>query len=258
RVVGARGAEIGIVTVLNTFTLGYATATLGMPRQQTIASLLIATVLVLILVPASGALSDRVGRRNVYLLGALAATLLVIPACLLIDSRQAGLLTLGLMLGMLGPGVMTGPQGSFFAELFGVHVRYTGASLGFQLGAALIGGLAPVVAAGVVLATGNLLPVGVFMLGLGLATIACVCATAETYAGEGSHDGQGSAVRGDRKGAGKAPASRRRTEPNYVTRCRGRAGAARRRSNLQRHRCQEWSIDPRRSCRCRSASSRAS
>jgi MFS family permease len=190
RVIGARGAEIGIVTVLNTFILGYATATLGVPRPQAIAGLLIATLLVLILVPVSGALSDRVGRRNVYLVGALAATVLVIPACLLIDSRQAGLLTLGLMLGMLGPGVMTGPQGSFFAELFGVHVRYTGASLGFQLGAALIGGLAPVVAASVALAAGNLLPVGIFMLGLGLVTIACVWATAETYSGKASHDGQ--------------------------------------------------------------------
>jgi hypothetical protein len=75
---------------------------------------------------------------------------------------------------------MTGPQGSFFAELFRTRVRLTGASLGFQVGAAAIGGLAPVVAATLVLASGNLTSVGVFMAGLGLITIASLWVAGRT------------------------------------------------------------------------------
>src|SRR5262249_43242558 len=136
----------------------------------------------LVLVPLFGALSDTLGRRPVYLFGALATMLLVVPACWLIDSRRVELLALGLVVGLLGPAAMTGPQASFFAELFGTRLRYTGASLGFQLGAALVGGLSPVVAASLTVAGGNLVPVGCFMVGLGVVTLGCVWAATETRA----------------------------------------------------------------------------
>jgi MFS transporter, MHS family, shikimate and dehydroshikimate transport protein len=76
--------------------------------------------------------------------------------------------------------VAFGPQATFFAELFGTRVRYTGASLGFQLGSVLAGGLAPVIAASLVTAWGNLMPVAFFMVGLGLITLACLRGLSET------------------------------------------------------------------------------
>jgi hypothetical protein len=88
--------------------------------------------------------------------------------------------TLGIVAGLLGPAVIAGPQASFFADLFGARVRYSGASLGFQLGAVLAGGLAPIVAAGVVAGSGSLMPVGLFMVGLGILTVGCVWAAAES------------------------------------------------------------------------------
>ena len=94
--------------------------------------------------------------------------------CLLIDSRQVSLLTLGIVLGMLGPGLMFGPQASFLAELFPARVRSSGTSLGFQLGGVLAGALSPVIAAGLVAMSGSLLPVGAYMLALGLISIASV------------------------------------------------------------------------------------
>jgi MHS family shikimate/dehydroshikimate transporter-like MFS transporter len=88
-VFGARCAEIGVVTVFSTFILGYASQTLALPRAQVIAALLTATVLVLVLVPVFGALSDRLGRRKVYLFGALATMLLKCPlACSSIVGRR--------------------------------------------------------------------------------------------------------------------------------------------------------------------------
>jgi len=90
-----------------------------------------------------------------------------LPAMWLIEVRQVGLLTLGLLLAMIGPAIMFGPQASFFAELFGARVRYTGTSCGFQLGA-VAGGVAPIVAAAVVAATSNVMAVGLVLLALGL------------------------------------------------------------------------------------------
>jgi len=174
--IGARCGEIGVVTIFTTFVLGYATQSLGFPSSAAIVAVVVGVVFVLMLILVSGAISDRLGRRRVYLVGAWVTTLLVTPACLMIDGRQVGLLALGVLVGLLGPGIMTGPQGSYFAELFGTRVRFTGASLGFQVGAAAIGGLAPVVAASLVLASGNLLPVGIFMAALGLVSIASLCA----------------------------------------------------------------------------------
>jgi MFS family permease len=102
--IGARCGDIGVVTIFTTFVLGYATQMLGFASSTVIAALLVGVVLVLILVVASGALSDRFGRRTVYLVGAVVTTLLVIPACRLIDVRQAGPLARGVAVGLLGRG----------------------------------------------------------------------------------------------------------------------------------------------------------
>jgi MHS family shikimate/dehydroshikimate transporter-like MFS transporter len=171
---GARAAEIGFVNILSTFVLAYAIQTGGLPRPTVLSALLIATVVLMILVPLFGAISDRIGRRRMYLFGAAAATLLALPTCWLLDTRQFGLLALGFVVGTLGPAAMFGPQASFFAELFGTRLRYTGASLGFQLGAVFAGGLSPLIAASIAAATGSLLPVGVYMAGLGVVSVACV------------------------------------------------------------------------------------
>jgi metabolite-proton symporter len=177
---GARCVEIGFLNVLSTFILSYATLNLGFPRPAVIGAMVIVILFTMLVIPLAGAASDYVGRRTVYLFGAASATLLIVPACLLIDARQIGLLTIGLVIGIFGAAVAFGPQATFFAELFGTRVRYTGASLGFQLGSVLAGGLAPVIAASLAAAWGSLAPVAWFLVSLGVITLACVRALHET------------------------------------------------------------------------------
>jgi MFS family permease len=177
---GARSVEIGFLNVLSTFVLSYATLTLGLPRSAVIGATLLVILFVLVIIPLAGAASDYVGRRTVYLFGAISATLLIVPACLLIDSGQLSLLTIGMALGIFGAAVAFGPQATFFAELFGTRVRYAGASLGFQLGSVLAGGLAPVIAASLVAASGSLATVAWFLVGLGIVTLACLRGLSET------------------------------------------------------------------------------
>ena len=86
------------------------------------------------------------GRRPVYLAGALSLGLFAFPFFWLVDSGVPALIWLALAVGLTAVAAMYGPQAAFFAELFGTSVRYSGASLGSQLAAPLAGGLAPLIA----------------------------------------------------------------------------------------------------------------
>ena len=169
-----RAAEAGFVVIFSTFILSYATQTDGVARSAVLSALVLATSFQLVLVPVAGRLSDRFGRRGIFMAGAAIATVTAVPACLLIDARQVPLVTLGIVLGMLGPAIIFGPQASLLAELFPTRVRSSGTSLGFQIGGVLSGGLSPLIAAVLVGATGNLLMLGVYMLMVGLISLASV------------------------------------------------------------------------------------
>ena len=108
---------------------------------------IIASVIGLFTIPAFGALSDRIGRRPVYMIGALFSLLYAFPFFWLLDTRSTPLIWLAIFMGVnIGHDAMYGPQAAYFSELFGTGVRYTGASLSYQLTSVFSGGLAPVIA----------------------------------------------------------------------------------------------------------------
>ena len=93
-----------------------------------------------------GALSDRSGRRRIYMTGSVLMALWAFAFFPLIDTRSPALITLAICGSQLINGMMYGPQAALFGELFATRVRYSGASLGYQLGSAVGGALAPLIA----------------------------------------------------------------------------------------------------------------
>jgi MFS family permease len=127
-------------------------------------------------------LSDRLGRRPVYLAGALGLAIYALPFFWLVDLGSGWSITLAIMLGMIVHAAMYAPQAAFFSELFGTDVRYTGASIGYQMASPLAGGLAPLIATALLQWSGGQpWPVAVYMMVLAAITLVSVWLAAETH-----------------------------------------------------------------------------
>ena len=144
---GMRFAENGTFYIFTVFVLSYGTDELKLPKSIMLGGVILSAVIGLFSIPAFGALSDRVGRRPVYLFGALFTLLFAFPFFWLINSKSAILIWLAITLAVnVGHDAMYGPQAAYFSELFGTRVRYTGASLSYQLTSVFAGGFAPLIA----------------------------------------------------------------------------------------------------------------
>jgi metabolite-proton symporter len=147
RAMGARMAENAAFYMFTVFVISYATQWLKLPSEPILYGVLAASALQFAALPLYGLLSDYCGRRPVYLFGAISTGLFALPFFWLMDSSRIDLIWLGLALGLgVFHPAMYGPQAAFFSELFGTRVRYSGASLGYQLASPLAGGLFPLVA----------------------------------------------------------------------------------------------------------------
>jgi MFS family permease len=178
---GARVAENAFYYFFTVFCLSYGTQQLGMTRDVILDGVMIAAVAHLVATPFFGALSDRVGRRPVYLGGAIFLAAFAFPFFWLVETREPVWVWFGIAVGMVGHAAMYGPQAAFLSELFGTRVRYTGASLGYQLAAPLSGGIAPLVATALLKwSGGDPWPVAVYLVAMALITVVAVVLAAET------------------------------------------------------------------------------
>ena len=180
---GARFAENGLFYVFTTFALTYIATSLKVDRTIGLNGLLIAAAIGIFAAPAWAALSDKIGRRPVYIFGAVICGLLAFPFFWLLGTRETAFIWLAIAAPLvIGHAAMYGPQASFFSELFTARIRYSGASLGYQLASVLAGGLAPLVAAGLLAwGGGSTWGVSLYMIGLVLITVVSVGLTAETF-----------------------------------------------------------------------------
>ncbi len=134
--------------------------------------MIISSVVGLVSIPFWAAMSARFSRRQVYLAGALVSAAFAFPFFALVSTGSAVLIWLAMLLGVnVGHNLMYGPQASFFAELFGTRVRYSGVSIVYQVTGVFAGGLAPLIAT-VLLARagGSYLLVAAYVAGVSLLT----------------------------------------------------------------------------------------
>ena len=147
-VIGSRLAENGLGYLFPVFGLNYVVNTLHLPRSVGLTGVMLGNAAELVGVVFFSWLSDYVGRRPVYLAGALFSAVFANPFFMLLDTRQPGLITLAFVLIMgIGGAAMFGPQAAYFAELFGPRLRYSGFAFARELGSILAGGPAPFVSA---------------------------------------------------------------------------------------------------------------
>jgi MFS transporter, MHS family, shikimate and dehydroshikimate transport protein len=179
---GMRVAENGAFYILTVFVLAYGEDELGLSKNTMLTGVIIAAAIGLFTVPLFGALSDRVGRRPLYLAGAVVTTLWAFPLFGLLNTESPILIWLAIVVGVnLGHDLMYGPQAAFFAELFGTRVRYSGASLGYQLASVFAGGFAPLIATAL-LAAGDGSPtlVAIYVTAMGLISVVATLFASET------------------------------------------------------------------------------
>ena len=178
---GMRTGEIVLGWLVIGFLLSYATKTVGFTSDNVLHAILGASACGMLTFPMFGALSDRIGRRPVYLIGAVVAAVFAFPFFWLIDSKVPSLFYFAIVFGYsIGLGAMFSVQPAFFSEAFDTRVRYTGVSMGFQM-ANVIGGLTPMIATALVAWSGGASwPISAFLAIACLVTVACVYVSRET------------------------------------------------------------------------------
>ncbi|MEU6119766.1 MFS transporter [Streptomyces sp. NPDC047117] len=177
---GARMAENISYYVLTAFVLVYATEHSGLSQQIALNAVLIASALHFAVIPAWGALSDRVGRRPVYLVGALGVAAWAFPFFALVDSGNFGLLLLAVTVGLVFHGAMYAPQAAFFAEMFATRMRYSGASIGAQFSSVAAGAPAPLIATALLADYGSPTPIALYVIAAAVLTLIALYAAKET------------------------------------------------------------------------------
>jgi MFS transporter, MHS family, shikimate and dehydroshikimate transport protein len=150
--------------------LSYGVKQVGLDSTTILVCVLIGVSTQVLTIPFFGSLSDRIGRRKLYLTGAVLMGLYAFPLFWLVDTGNVVLITLGLIIGFTIHAIMFGPQAALFAEMFPADVRYSGASLGFQLASVFAGGLAPIVMTSLIAATGVSWSVSLYIAGMAAVT----------------------------------------------------------------------------------------
>jgi MFS family permease len=156
-----------------TFVLTYGTKKLDLAEGDLLGYTMAAAALGLVSVPLFGWLSDRIGRRLMYGIGIVCTALFAFPYFGLLNTKVAWLVLVAIVVSLIFHDMQYGPQAALIAERFGANVRYSGASIGYQLASVIAGGPAPLIATQILRSTGSSTWISWYIVGCcGLALIA--------------------------------------------------------------------------------------
>jgi len=177
--VGLKLSEISYALIAGVFAINYLTVRLAMPRSVILNAVFVSSVVALLAIPLFGLISDRVGRKAMFYVGTVFAMAFAFPFFWLLSTKDPLIITLTIVAAItFGQMIGFAVGAPWYTELFAAPVRYSGASLGFQIGAAISGGLTPFAAAIFLTWTdGATWPISIYLIALGLVTLcASICA----------------------------------------------------------------------------------
>jgi metabolite-proton symporter len=179
---GARISENACFYLFSGFVLDYSYRRLGLPTDLALGAVSLAAAIEFFTIPLFGLLSDRWTRRGIYVAGSLFLIGFAVPYFALLETREPVLVVLAVVLSLaVGHALLYSVQASFIPELFGTRLRYTGASLAYQLASPFAGGLAPIIAVSLTSAfPEHYWPLALYVILISLLSLLCVWRLAET------------------------------------------------------------------------------
>ncbi|MCP2243246.1 MFS transporter [Lentzea aerocolonigenes] len=161
--------------------LSYATATLGLARESVLVVSLLSSLVSIPVILWAGHASDRMGRRPLIIAGAVGLMVWAFPYFLLVDTGSLLWLFVATAVGGVASSLVYGPIAAYLGELFAPHVRYSGASLAYQLASILVSGGTPFIMTALLGATGTSMSVSAFLLLMSVVTLVSVLRLPETH-----------------------------------------------------------------------------
>jgi MFS family permease len=172
----ARMGQMAPIFIYIAFIFPYGMQVVHLSRDFLLVVLLIGSFMSFFTIPLSGYLSDRLGRKQVYIFGAAATGLFAFAYYALFNTAIPGLVVLATLVAFFFHDLMWGPLAALTAECFTPRLRYSGASIGFQLAAVFAGGPAPLIATALLAATGSGYVIALYIFGCAIVSIAATVA----------------------------------------------------------------------------------
>ncbi|PTY76162.1 MFS transporter [Heyndrickxia sporothermodurans] len=181
--IGMKLVQNAVFYVYSVFILTYLVSTHGIDRSVGLNAVMISSAIGFVTMPLWSYLSDKIGRKPVYLFGTVASTLFVFPFFWFMNSGSVFLITIGIILGLnVLHDAVYGPQAVYYSELFSTKTRLSGASIGYQIGAILAGGFSPIIATALLAKfDGQYWPIAIYLIALGVLSIIATLYARETY-----------------------------------------------------------------------------